>query len=102
MRIGISLKTLTVTRPINGILNVFPNFHGITLHDHISVLARNTRIHEGEQHLRREDKTLRAPKVVLHLRRIGLQSIEHPLHLGEHIVECNKAVCQCDALRTRM
>ena len=64
MRIGISLKTLTVTRPINGILECpFPNFHGITLHDHISVLARNTRIHEGEQHLRREDKTLRAPKV---------------------------------------
>ena len=48
---GSASRRSPVTRPINGILNVFPNFHGITLHDHISVLARNTRIHEGEQHL---------------------------------------------------
>ena len=102
MSIGIGLKALAIARPINRILDVFPDLHGIALHDHIGIFARNARIHEGEQHLRREDKALRAPKIVLHLRRIGLQTIEHPLHLGEHVVERDEAIGQRNALGARM
>ena len=41
-------------------------------------------------------------EVVLHLVRIRLQAIEHPLHFAEHIVKRNEAIGQSHALSARV
>ena len=69
-----------------------PRSHSVLLHDGIRVLARNARIDQGKQDLRREDEATRLVEVGHHAVRIELQAVNHANEALEHVVERDEAI----------
>lgn len=94
----IGLESLAKALPRLAPLHLCPRGHGALLHDLVGILAREARVHKGQQHLGREDEPPRPVEVGAHLLWVEHQAVYDADKTLEHVVEGDEGIRLGDAL----